>query len=139
MILWQGSCRSSLINEPYVQTRPSFDETRTFKTKGSKGSCIYLLSKKDKQFITTVAPSVLCDVTDPGEAFVLLPVGVLQPLHELGVAQQVPVEGAVFGQGQLSGVLRQGGALVVALSDGARESNEPFVQRRNKSITNQGL
>lgn len=91
------------------------------------------------QFITTAAPSVHRDITDPGEALVLLPVGVLQPLHELGVAQQVPVEGAVFGQGQLSGVLRQGGALVVALSDGARESNELFVQGRNKCITNQGL
>lgn len=65
--------------------------------------------------------------------------GVLQPLHELGVAQQVPVEGAVFGQGQLSRVLRQGGALVVALSDRARESNELFVQGGNKSITNQDL
>lgn len=46
--------------------------------------------------------------TDPGQALVLLPVGVLQPLHELGVAQKVPVEGAVLGQGQLGCVLRQG-------------------------------
>lgn len=45
----------------------------------------------------------------------------------------------MFGQGQLSGVLRQGGALVVALSDRARESNELFVQDGNKCITNQGL
>lgn len=55
--------------------------------------------------------------TDPGQALVLLPLRVLQPLHELGVAQQVPVEWEVFGQGQFSGVLRQGGALVVALND----------------------
>lgn len=45
----------------------------------------------------------------------------------------------MLGQGQLSGVLRQGGALVMALSDGARENNELFVQGRNKCITNQGL
>lgn len=54
---------------------------------------------------------------------------VLQPLHELGVAQQVPVEGAVFGQGQLSCVLRQGGALVVALQ--ATEDSEQHGQHKN--------
>lgn len=35
--------------------------------------------------------SFLCNATDPGEPLVFLPVGVFQPLHELGVAQQVPV------------------------------------------------
>lgn len=54
--------------------------------------------------------------------------GVLQPLHELGVAQQVPVQWAVFGQGQVSGVLRQRGALVVALSNTARGSSAGLAQ-----------
>lgn len=60
--------------------------------------------------------------TDPGQALVLLPVGVLQPLHELGVAQQVPVERAVFGQAHLGSVLRQGGALVMALDNKQRDN-----------------
>lgn len=53
--------------------------------------------------------------THPGQAFILLSLGVLEPLHELGVSQQVPVQGAVFRQGQLCHVLREHGALVMAL------------------------
>lgn len=56
--------------------------------------------------------------THPGQAFVLLSLGVLEPLHELGVSQQVPVQGAVFRQGQLCRVLRKRGALVMALDVG---------------------
>jgi len=53
--------------------------------------------------------------THPGQALVLLPLCVLQPLHQLGVAQQVPVQRAVLGQAEVGHVLGQGGALVVAL------------------------
>lgn len=62
----------------------------------------------------------IATATHPGQPLVFLPVCVLQPLHELGVAQQVPVQWTMFGQAQLGGVLRQRGALVVALSNTAR-------------------
>ena len=58
---------------------------------------------------------VFPEQTDHGQALVLLPLSVLQPLHQLGVAQQVPVQWAVFGQAELHRVLGQGGALVMAL------------------------
>lgn len=63
------------------------------------------LSKEVNKSITPVPLSIVSNSTDPGQALVLLPVGILQPLHELGIAQQVPVEGAVFGQSQLNCVL----------------------------------
>jgi len=35
--------------------------------------------------------------THPGEALIFLPLGVLQPLHQFGVSEQVSVQRAVFG------------------------------------------
>lgn len=43
----------------------------------------------------------------PGQAFVLLSLRVLQPLHQFSVSEQVSVQRAVFGQGQLCCVLSQ--------------------------------
>lgn len=70
--------------------------------------------------------------TDPRETLVLLPVCVLQPFHEFGVAQEVSVEGAVFGQGELSCVLRKGGALVMALNGGVTQDNWQNIQKEIK-------
>ena len=83
----------------------------------------YRASNPTLCFISTIPLNMLSgSSTDPWQALVLLPVGVLQPLHELGVAQQVPVEGAVLGQAQVGCVLRQGGALVMALDDRVGET-----------------
>ena len=73
----------------------------------------------------------------PGQAVILLLLGVLEPLHELGVAQQVPVQRAVFGQGQVRGVLGQRGALVMALreSRGGRVSTGLCVFRHTDRHT----
>ena len=71
--------------------------------------------------MTTVLPVMangtvaLMKSTYPGQALILLSLRVLQPLHQLGVSEQISVQWAVLGQGELCRVLRQRGALIMTL------------------------
>lgn len=64
---------------------------------------------------TTMRKTTTMKNAHPGQALVLLSLRVLQPLHQLRVPEQVSVQWAVLGQGQLCCVLRQRWALIMTL------------------------